>query len=53
VLSLAPALEQAWSLETTQVNAIFFMGSIPFTIAAYLQLFQAASAGEFQPGATP
>ena len=29
------------------------MGSIPFTIAAYLQLFQAANAGEFQPGATP
>ena len=28
-----------------QVNAIFFVGSIPFTIAAYLQLFQAANAG--------
>ena len=47
VLSLAPALAQAWSLDATQVNAIFFMGSIPFTIAAYLQLFQAANAGEF------
>jgi hypothetical protein len=53
VLSLAPAQAQAWSLDATQVNAIFFMGSIPFTIAAYLQLFQAANAGEFWPGGTP
>ena len=53
VLSLAPALAQAWSLDATQVNAIFFTGSIPFTSAAYLQLFQAANAGEFQPGGTP
>lgn len=47
VLSLAPALAQAWSLDAPQTNAIFFAGSIPFTIAAYLQLFQAANAGEF------
>ena len=53
VLSLVPSLAQAWSLDATQVNAIFFMGSIPFTIAAYLQLFQAANAGDFQPGGTP
>ena len=50
VLSLAPPLAKAWSLDSTQVNAIFFVGSIPFTIAAYLQLFQAANAGEFDPG---
>lgn len=47
VLSLSPALAQTWSLDTAQINAIFFAGSIPFTIAAYLQLFQAANAGEF------
>ena len=49
VLSLAPALARAWSLDTTQINAIFFTGSIPFTVAAYLQLYQAANAGEFSP----
>jgi hypothetical protein len=47
VLSLVPALARAWSLDATAINAIFFTGSIPFTIAAYLQLFQAANAGEF------
>ena len=49
VLSLAPVLARAWSLDTTQINAIFFAGSIPFTVAAYLQLYQAANAGEFSP----
>lgn len=44
VLSLAPALARAWSLDAVAVNAIFFAGSIPFTTAAYLQLFQAANA---------
>jgi len=51
VLSLEPALARLWSLDATEVNAIFFAGSIPFTIAAYLQLFQAASAGAFPPEA--
>lgn len=46
VLSLAPALARTWPLDT---NAIFFSGSLPFTSAAYLQLFQAANAGEFSP----
>ena len=49
VLSLAPGLAQAWSLDTRAVNMIFFAGSIPFTAAAYLQLFQSANAGEFSP----
>jgi len=55
VLSLAPALAQKWSVEAAAINPIFFAGSIPFTIAAYLQLFQAAKAGEFTPhgGPTP
>ncbi len=49
VLSLAPALVRAWSLDATAINAIFFAGSIPFTTAAYLQLFQTANADEFSP----
>ena len=53
VLSLNPALAKAWSLDSMQINAIFFAGSIPFTIAAYLQLYQAANAGEFSPDASP
>jgi hypothetical protein len=47
VLSLAPNLAAKWSLESAEINGIFFAGSIPFTTAAYLQLFQAANAGEF------
>ena len=47
VLSLTPGLATKWSLDATRINAIFFTGSIPFTTAAYLQLFQAANAGEF------
>jgi hypothetical protein len=47
VLSLAPSLAEVWTLDSTGINAIFFAGSIPFTVAAYLQLFQAANAGEF------
>jgi hypothetical protein len=47
VLCLWPTLATEWTLTSLQVNAIFFAGSIPFTTAAYLQLFQAANAGEF------
>jgi len=36
------------SLSTNSINAMFFAGSLPFTAAAYLQLFQAANAGAFQ-----
>jgi hypothetical protein len=54
VFSLAPTLARGWSLDSTTVNALFFLGSIPFTSAAYLQLFQAANAAEFMPdGARP
>ena len=52
VLSLAPALARAWSLDSTGINTIFFAGSIPFTSAAYLQLLQAANADEFPRGGT-
>ena len=47
VLSLWPQLAAMCSLNSTAINAIFFAGSIPFTTAGYLQLFQAANAGEF------
>jgi hypothetical protein len=46
VLSLSPWLSRSWSLDTHAISAIFFAGSIPFTTAAYLQLFQAANAGD-------
>ncbi len=47
VLSLSPTIARAWPLTANEINLIFFAGSIPFTIAAYLQLYQAANAGEF------
>ncbi|KAA0133011.1 hypothetical protein FYZ48_24515 [Gimesia chilikensis] len=45
VLLLAPELANALALSSTEVNAIYFAGSLPFTTAAYLQLYQAANAG--------
>jgi hypothetical protein len=47
VLSLVPEMAANWSISSSAINAIFFAGSVPFTTAAYLQLFQAANAGEF------
>lgn len=47
VLALLPGLAARWSISSSEINAIFFAGSIPFTVAAYLQLFQAANAGHF------
>lgn len=44
VLSLFPGLARSLQLDPQGVNAVFFAGSIPFTSAAYLQLFQAANA---------
>jgi hypothetical protein len=49
VLSLAPGLAQAWGFDNRAINLTFFAGSIPFTTAAYLQLYQAANAGKFSP----
>lgn len=49
VLYLFPSLATALQCGTQAVNGIFFAGSIPFTTAAYLQLYQAANAGEFSP----
>lgn len=45
-LSLMPTLAQAWSINSTGINLTYFAGSIPFTTAAYLQLFQAANSSK-------
>ncbi|MEJ8570913.1 hypothetical protein [Microbaculum marinum] len=43
-------ISQVWeALDPTTINSVFFLGSIPFTTAGYLQLFQAANAGPFAP----
>ena len=47
VLSLDAALAHAWSMSATAVNAVYFAGSLPFTTAAALQLYQAARAAPF------
>lgn len=43
-LSLSPEMAQTLKLSADQVNLIYFLGSIFFTTAAYLQLLQAANA---------
>jgi hypothetical protein len=49
LLCLVPALADAWGVDARSINVIFFSGSIPFTTAAYLQLYQAANSGEISP----
>jgi len=44
VFSLSPDLARRFALQSSTINAIYFAGSIPFTTAAYLQLFQVANA---------
>lgn len=46
VLSMLP---QASAALLAWANVIFFMGSIPFTLAAYMQHFQAANTSSFTP----
>ncbi len=41
------------SISTGAVNQLFILGSIPFSTAAYLQLFQAANAGPPLSGTDP
>jgi hypothetical protein len=43
-LSLEPSLSTALAMTAREVNYIFFAGSVFFTLAAYLQLFQSANA---------
>lgn len=50
ILSLAPVLAASFLPGSNTVNAIFFAGSIPFTSAAFLQLYQSANAPELVPG---
>jgi hypothetical protein len=50
VLSLAPAWARFLQMTATQVNAVYFAGSVFFTIAAGIQLAQAANAGDGQLG---
>lgn len=47
VLFLAPDLARTWSVDESGINVLYFAGSIPFTTAAYLQLYQAANAPEW------
>lgn len=49
ILVLYPNLAKVWSLDFQVINGIFFAGSIPFTTAAYLQLFQSANTPKFSP----
>jgi hypothetical protein len=43
LLALSPPLAQWLGIGSGAVNAVFFAGSVPFTSAAYLQLFQSAN----------
>lgn len=45
VMSLMPA--GPWQPSAFCTNIVFFLGSVPFTTAGYLQHFQAANASEF------
>ncbi|MEH6832968.1 MULTISPECIES: hypothetical protein [Falsihalocynthiibacter] len=45
ILTLWPVAAHTFSMSGFDVNAVFFLGSIFFTIAGYLQLFQAANSG--------
>jgi len=47
LLYLLPSVAKALSLSTDIYNQIYFAGSLPFTTAAYLQLFQAANVVKF------
>lgn len=43
-------VNQLWGVPALMpINIVFFLGSIPFTTAGYLQHFQAANAGPFGP----
>jgi len=53
IASLSPGLAASFSMDAAAVNALYFAASIPFTVAAYLQLFQAANAAPLPSQATP
>jgi hypothetical protein len=47
-LSLRPVLATSLTATAAEINVIYFAGSVFFTLAAYLQLFQSANAGPTQ-----
>lgn len=47
VMSLMP--RGPWQPSAAWTNGVFFLGSIPFTTAGYLQHFQSANAADFTP----
>ena len=51
-LVIFPGTAANWSLNEQAVNGIFFLGSLPFTTAAYLQLYQSANAEHFARAGT-
>lgn len=50
VFVLAPQLAARMAMTSTSPNVVYFAGSITFTVAAYLQLFQAANADKLSSG---
>jgi hypothetical protein len=43
LLGMLPGMAKYFGLDNAQVNAVFFLGSIPFTTAAFLQFYQATT----------
>ncbi|WP_417850513.1 hypothetical protein [Thalassoglobus sp.] len=52
-LILFPSLTAEVAISETDINRIFFAGSIPFSIAAWLQLYQAANAAPLPASQDP
>jgi hypothetical protein len=52
-LYLSPELAHNWSVDAAGIGAAYFAGSIPFTTAAYLQLYQAANAPAWESAQQP
>ena len=46
LLVLVPGFAAKLAFDESAVNATFFAGSVPFSTAAYLQLYQAANSGD-------
>ncbi len=53
ILSLAAAFAASWAPTSGDTNWVYFVGSIPFTTAAYLQLFQSANSSRGDGRSTP
>jgi hypothetical protein len=53
IMYLSPDIAQSWSVTSQDIAVLYFSGSIPFTTAAYLQLYQAANAPEWEATPSP